>query len=78
MIERNRTPEIILDDLLRWLAMDLENARWILSETGYLDDFFVEKLKNRVDNIVENITAVRERFKSGHNENHRRHTRQDI
>ena len=66
-----RTPEIDLDDRLRWLAMDIENLRWRLAETKYIDDDILVALKKRVDIIIENNNLVRERLNSGENENNR-------
>jgi hypothetical protein len=65
MIDSYRTPEIDLDDRLRWLAMDLENLRWHLSEKKYLPDDVIEKLYTRIDAIKDNNRQVKERMKSG-------------
>ena len=68
-LEIYRTPEIDLDDRIRWLAMDLENLRWKLSDTGYLPDDVFEKLHIRIDAIKENNNLVKERVENGTNKN---------
>lgn len=70
-LENYRTPEIDLDDRLRWLAMDLENLRWKLSENGYISTDVIEKLYDRVDAIKENNRIVKERVQNGTHQNHR-------
>lgn len=71
MNDSQRTPEIDLDDRLRWLAMDLENLRWKLSDRGYIPDDVIEKLYARIDAIKENNNQVKERIKNGTHQNHR-------
>lgn len=71
MIDSYRTPEIDLDDRLRWLAMDLENLRWKLSDKGYIPDDVIEKLYTRIDAIKENNNQVKERIKDGTHQNYR-------
>lgn len=71
MIDSYRTPEIDLDDRLRWLAMDLENLRWKLSDKGYIPDDVIEKLYTRIDAIKENNRQVKERIDNGTHQNHR-------
>lgn len=66
-IENYRTPEIDLDDRLRWLAMDIENLRWHLSENKYIEDGILAKLKDRIDIIIENNIIVKERLDANTN-----------
>lgn len=63
-----RTPEIDLDDRLRWLAMDIENLRWNLKP--YIPDEVIEKLYTRIDMIKHNNELVKAKL-NGSDENNR-------
>jgi hypothetical protein len=48
-----RNHQLDLEDRLRWLAMDIDNLIWKLSENKYIDDDVFAKLHKKVDILKE-------------------------